>query len=165
MLVSQFLASVVCLVLNWKRIDRKVQTMAKGIADVNGLIVMCLVLGGYSYTVAATSAYGAVLDGLMKLNANYYVICWFAVALLCGCTASTSTGPILFCTSIAPTLIANGADPAILHRLTSVSATTFDSLPHANSMASNIMFFRMSFKEAYPKVFITTVLIPLVYSW
>lgn len=163
-MVAMFFASLICLVLNWKRIDKKVAVMAKGIQDVAGLVVMCLILGGYSYTVAATSAYQALLDGLTNLNANYYVICWASVALICGLTASTSTGPILFLSTIAPSLISQGADPAIIHRLTSVTATTFDSLPHANSMASNIAFFRLSFKEAYPKVFITTVIIPVIYS-
>ena len=163
-MVAMFCSSLVCLIFNWKRIDKKVAVMAKGIQDVTGLVVMCLVLGGYSYTVAATSAYSALLDGLTNLNANYYVICWASVALICGLTASTSTGPILFLSTIAPSLISQGANPSIIHRLTSVTATTFDSLPHANSMASNIAFFRLSFKEAYPKVFITTVLIPLVYS-
>lgn len=163
-MVAMFFASLVCLIFNWKRIDKKVNVMAKGIQDVAGLVVMCLVLGGYSYTVAATSAYQALLDGLTNLNTNYYVICWASVALICGLTASTSTGPILFLSTIAPSLISQGADPAVIHRLTSVTATTFDSLPHANSMASNIAFFRVSFKEAYPKVFVTTVCIPLVYS-
>ncbi|MCD7768840.1 MAG: hypothetical protein LUH36_01775 [Oscillospiraceae bacterium] len=163
-LVAPFFGSVVCLVLNWKRIENKIEVMAKGVNDVTGLVVMCLVLGGYSYTVAATSAYESLLDILAGLDANYYVICWASVALICGLTASTSTGPILFCSTIAPTLISQGADPNIIHRLTSVTATTFDSLPHANSVVSNILFFRLKVKDAYPKVFITTVLVPLAYS-
>lgn len=163
-LVSQAAASVVCLLLNWKRIDNKVKVMGKGVSDVSFLVLICCLLGGYSYTVSATSAYEQLVVWISGLNANAYVITWVAIALFCGLTASTVNGPLLFYATLAPTLIANGANPAAIHRLSTVTATTFDSLPHAASVVSNITFFRLKFKDAYPKVFISTVLIPLVYS-
>ncbi len=163
-LVSQAAASVLCLLLNWRRIDKKVEVLGKGISDVAFLVLICCLLGGYCYTVSATSAYEALIAWISGLNANAYVITWLTIALICGLTASTVNGPILFYTTLAPTLIANGANPAAIHRLSAVTATTFDSLPHAASVVSNITFFRLKFKDAYPKVFITTVLIPLVYS-
>ena len=163
-LVAQAAASVVCLLLNWKRIDNKVQVLGKGVQDVAFLVLICCLLGGYCYTVSATSAYGALIAWISGLNANAYVITWLTIALICGLTASTVNGPILFYTTLAPALMANGANPAIIHRLSTVTATTFDSLPHAAAVVSNITFFRLKFKDAYPKVFITTVLIPLCYS-
>lgn len=163
-LVSQAAASLVCLILNWNRIDNKAKVMGQGVTDVAYLVLICCLLGGYCYTVSATSAYGALIEWISALNANAYVITWVAVALICGLTANTVSGPILFFTTIAPSLIAGGANPAIVHRLTSVTATTFDSLPHASAVVSNITFFKLKFKDAYPKVFITTVVIPLVYS-
>ncbi|MCC8358145.1 MAG: hypothetical protein LJU34_10055, partial [Oscillospiraceae bacterium] len=163
-LVSQAIGSVVCLALNWNRIEHKVEVLGKGVKDVAYLVLICCLLGGYCYTVSATSAYDAIIEWITGLNANAYVITWFSIALLCGLTASTVNGPILFYTTLAPSLIANGANASIIHRLSTVTATTFDSLPHAASVVSNITFFRLKFKDAYPKIFITTVIIPLIYS-
>lgn len=54
--------------------------------------------------------------------------------------------------------------PENIKRDTDVIINLFGNMVRSTDMASNIMFFRMSFKEAYPKVFITTVPVPVIYS-
>jgi len=60
--------------------------------------------------------------------------------------------------------IAMGVDPQALHRLLVCTTQTFDSLPHSQSTATSLSVFGLTHKEAYKDVFVTTVLIPVVFS-
>ena len=57
-----------------------------------------------------------------------------------------------------------GVDVNNLHRIIVTTGTTFDSLPHASSVAGAFAAFELSYKEGYGKYFVTTVIIPVLYS-
>ena len=57
-----------------------------------------------------------------------------------------------------------GVNPAALHRILVMSATTFDSLPHSGSIAGAMAMFQTTHKESYGNVFVLTVIIPTIFT-
>ena len=101
----------------------------------------------------------------MGINASPYVTAWLSVALITGLCASGGAGSTIWLTMFGQAFAEMpGVDVSHLHRIIVTTGTTFDSLPHASSVAGAFAAFKISYKEAYGKYFVTTVLIPVLYS-
>ena len=61
-------------------------------------------------------------------------------------------------------ILAMGADPSAVHRLTSITSTAFDSMPHNGSMCMILMCYGYEHKEGYKYLIISNIAIPLVMS-
>lgn len=85
-----------------------------------------------------------------------------AMDIICGITASSSGGVTIFMELLGDKFLEMGANPAQLHRLTSVAAGTLDSLPHAGPNATFMAVCGLTYKEGYFPVFVITCIIPLI---
>ena len=55
-----------------------------------------------------------------------------------------------------------GVSLELLHRVTSMSSGGLDSLPHAGAIITMFMICRLTHRQAYKDVAVTTVVIPLI---
>lgn len=53
---------------------------------------------------------------------------------------------------------------ALCARLLLCTTQTFDSLPHAQSIANTLGVFGLTHKQAYKELFVTTVIFPTIFS-
>ncbi len=64
--------------------------------------------------------------------------------------------------SLADSFINSGANLAILHRLTNISAGALDTLPHSPGLFLMFAVLGLTHKTAYKHVFACSVIIPLI---
>ena len=57
-----------------------------------------------------------------------------------------------------------GVNAGALRRLLLCTTQTFDSLPHAQSIANTLGVFGLTHKQAYKELFVTTVIFPTIFS-
>jgi H+/gluconate symporter-like permease len=58
--------------------------------------------------------------------------------------------------------LALGIEPAVLHRLVTMAAGGFDSLPHCGAVVAMLAITGLTHREAYRDIFVITVIIPVV---
>lgn len=156
--VSQFLATILIYVMNWKRIDDKMKPVVDTVSQTSDVLLCLIALTGYASVLASTPCYQAVLNWVTTLNMNPYVLTVIAVAIIVAISSDGNGGQIIFFTTVAPALLANPAvNVGVIHRLTTITATTFDSLPQNGSVYMNMRVFGYTHKNGYKYMFLTTV--------
>lgn len=126
-------------------------------------VLLCLAaLTGYGTVLATTPCYNAVLKWVTTLDMNPYVLTVVSVAIIVAITSDANGGMMIFFQTVAPSIVAMGVNPGLVHRLATVTSTTFDSLPQNGSAYMNLRVFGYTHKTGYKYMFLTTVCITSV---
>ena len=114
--------------------------------------------GVVTHTVGFEQFVGLMLDsGLPPLVSSFV-----SVSLVSGITGSTTGGLQIFMQTMAPSYLEAGLQPEVLHRLSTMAAGGFDSLPHCGAVVAMLTITGLTHKEAYRDVGIITVVIPVI---
>lgn len=101
---------------------------------------------------------------MISLNMNPYLLTFLGVMILAGCMGNGTGALVMVLNALSPTLVAAGADMGAVHRIATTTASTLDSLPHNTNVCVSMQVFGLNHKTSYKYVFVSTVLIPLVYA-
>lgn len=119
---------------------------------------------GFAAVVALSPVYKAMLGWLMSVHINPYALTVLAVALICAVSADCMGGLSAFMALLAPQMVAQGANPAAIHRLATVTSGTFDSLPHNGNVNIALEVWGLNHKEGYKHIFWVQTLLPCIYA-
>lgn len=164
--MAQLLAAVWAFVINFKYMNRGsiLKDISRGTIAVIPLAVMLGFISGFGAVAQSTSAFGALLGGMISLNMNPYLLTFLGVMILAGCMGNGTGALVMVLNALSPTLVAAGADMGAVHRIATTTASTLDSLPHNTNVCVSMQVFGLNHKTSYKYVFVSTVLIPLVYA-
>ena len=127
-------------------------------------------LVGFGIIVQYSPSYNVILTGIINAvsqgsSSNMFGTLWILVgvtSIACGVTASATGGLQAVLQPLAPSLLATGINPGILHRVTTMTTGIFDSLPHSSAIINGFKVFGVDHKMCYKYVFVETVLITFV---
>ncbi|MCD8145165.1 MAG: hypothetical protein LUD79_07515 [Oscillospiraceae bacterium] len=165
-ITSLFVGTVFLYVFNWKRIHEKnkFDPITKGMMNAMVPLANTAIIVGFAGVVTATSAYEAMVNKLLSINANPYVTVVISVAVICALCADAIGGVSTFAATLGQTFLGMGVNPQALHRLTLATATTFDSMPHNGSLNVTMQVMGLTHKEVYKHVCVVQIVIPLIYT-
>jgi len=162
-IVTQVGVGLFILLTNWKRfLGSKLDAIYEAISSPIPILVSAFAMAGYGAVVANSNFYTAVVDKLMGTGISGYVLLVIVIMFICGFTADCMSGMLVVISSLAPSLMAAGYNPAVLHRLTALTAQTFDSLPHSYMVAVNLQLYGHDIKSGYKYAFRTTVVMTVI---
>lgn len=161
---SQALATAILYITCHKYFDRPLSEVTTEAAKKVGLAVLvACCLCGYAAVVSDTSAFSSLQALIAKLNLNPYVMTVVSVSALAAISADSNSSVILFLESFADKLLAiPGVNPGLVHRLTLMSATAFDSVPHSATILVTMEIFGIDFKSGYKYVFFSAIVPALI---
>ncbi len=117
---------------------------------------------GFATCVQKVEAFQGIVDGIMNLAVNPYVLCVISVAFLCALTGGSTTGQSIVLPIVTPILESKGLTAGLIHRIATFSATTLDSLPHSGTILMTVTHADLKMKDAYPAIFVTTTLATII---
>ena len=144
--------------------ENKFKVLGDSISFMMPIVIGTSIVVGFATVVANTAVYGAVVGWIMSLNMNPYVLVVIGTTLICILCADCLGGSSSFLALMGEKILAMGADPAAVHRLTSITSTAFDSMPHNGSMCMILMCYGYEHKEGYKYLIISNIVIPLIMS-
>ncbi len=161
--IASFIAIVVGILLYWKRLEKKVETLNKGILQsINATATVSIVVGLGS-VIAATSGYQIVLDALTKMPGTGYLQVILAVNIAAGFTSSSSGGLTIALNSLSDRFINQmGLNPQVVHRLATISSGGLDSLPCNGTVLNELAQAKLKPSEAYFTQFVLSVCLPII---
>jgi H+/gluconate symporter-like permease len=155
------------VILHYRRLPALRESMDAG---ANASVLPLLTVGsvvGFGAVVAALPAFAAVRDAVLSVRGGPLVSLTVAMNLLAGLTGSASGGMTIVLDALGSTYLRlaleQGIDPALLHRLTTISAGTLDALPHNGTVLTVLQVSRLSHRESYFDM-VMTVIVSVIIS-
>lgn len=119
---------------------------------------------GFASVVSKTTAFGALSASFANSSLNPYVLVVVAVMLLAGITASGLSGQNAFNAVLGQTMMDAGVNMQVVHRLGSIAASTFDSMPYSSYISLVLPVFGYDHKSGYKYLVVANIIIPVIYT-
>ena len=161
-LLGALLMLVTCR--NYIHEKNKFVLVGNSISFMMPIVIGTSIVVGFASVVANTEVYNAVVAWIMGLDMNPYVLVVIGTTLMCILCADCLGGSSSFLALMSERILAMGADPAAVHRLTSITSTAFDAMPHNGSICMILMCYGYEHKEGYKYLMISNIAIPMVMS-
>ena len=120
---------------------------------------------GYGAIIASLAAFALIRDNLFGITENAAATAAISTAVISGVTGSASGGMTIalnaFGEDLATLASQQGIDLEVIHRITSMSSTSFDSLPHNGAVITLLLVTGLTHRESYKDIAAITVLIPM----
>lgn len=164
--IAMWISIAEVIVMNWdvciKQITFK-NIISCGAMEIVPFMIMAGCVYGFGNVTAASACFEPLKEAIMTIHLNPYFTAFITIALVAALCADGIAGMTLWLGMFAETFLAMpGVNPAALHRILVMSATTFDSLPHSGSIAGAMAMFQTNHKESYGHVFVLTVIFPTI---
>lgn len=162
---AAILGSVIILITCRKYIyGDKFEIIQNTVTPMLPAIIGTPIVVGFATVVANTAVYEAVVGWVMNLNVNPYVLVLIGTTILCILCADCLGGSSAFLALLGEKIVGMGARADAVHRLTSITSTAFDSMPHNGSICMILLCYGYSHKEGYKYLMISNIAIPMVMS-
>lgn len=161
-IIAMLVGSALALALNWKRLNNKKAIINDGISNaVESIAGPCSIVG-FGTLVQNSGGFQALVNMLLGLNLNPYVMGGGATALLRFVCGSSSGGLQIAMQTLQDAFLSSGANMDILHRLACIWSGTLDSMPYSSATFLFFPYMGLKLREGYRPIFVTSVLIPLI---
>lgn len=142
--------------------SRAMTVMGHGAQDSIMPLINTAVVIGFGGVVTKTAGFQQFTGLMLDSGLPPLVSAFGSVSLVSAITGSASGGLQIFMQTLAPAYLEMGIEPEILHRVATMAAGGFDSLPHCGAVVAMLTITGLTHKEAYRDVGIITVVIPVV---
>jgi H+/gluconate symporter-like permease len=154
------------VVVNFRRLPALRETLDAG---ANSSVLPVLTIGslvGFGAVVAALPAFAAVRDSVLSIQGGPLVSLTVAMNALAGLTGSASGGMSIALDALGETYmklaVEHGIDPALLHRVATMSSGTLDALPHNGTVLTVLQVCGLTHKESYLDMVMTVIVSTIV---
>jgi H+/gluconate symporter-like permease len=152
-----------CAVLLFPRARRQVLgAFGHGTQDAVLPLFNTAAMIGFGGVVTHTAGFEQFTRAMLETPLPPLLSMFSSISVVSGITGSASGGLQIFMATMAQDYLAMGIEPAVLHRLVTMAAGGFDSLPHCGAVVAMLAITGLTHREAYRDVFVTTVVIPVV---
>ncbi|MCD7887333.1 MAG: GntP family permease [Clostridiales bacterium] len=163
--LAMFVGSLLLVLLCSKQIGNTLKDIiAKGVNNGVGATVMAAAIIGFSTVLQTCVGFEAIKNWVLNFNMNPYITEFLGLNILAGIMGSGTASVQTFFQFFTTSLVEKGASPAALHRLAPACVTGMNTLPNAGGMVAQLNWMKISLKDGYWYVFVTSVLAPMIGS-
>ena len=156
-----FGAALICFATCYKHIHvNKFTVWQDALMQLIPVFIATPIVVGFSSVVQNTECFNAIVGAIMNMNINPYVLIVIGTTLMCIMCADCLGGSAAFLGLMSENLLAMGAAPAAIHRLTLITSAAFDSMPHNGSIMMILMCYGYEHKDGYKYLVVSNILIP-----
>lgn len=138
------------------------RTMGLGTADSIMPLISTAAVIGFGGVVTQTSGFQGFVALATHNDWPPMLSIFSSVSIISAITGSASGGLQIFMQTLAPAYLEAGVEPEVLHRIATMAAGGFDSLPHCGAVVAMLTITQLTHREAYRDVGIITVVIPVI---
>ena len=129
-----------------------------------GFLMLAGCVYGFGQVITSAACITPIQNAILTLNLNPYITAMISVSVIAGLCTDGITAMMIWLPMFGQSYLDMGVNPGALRRLLLCTTQTFDSLPHAQSVANTLGVFGLTHKQAYKELFITTVVFPVIFS-
>lgn len=160
--LAMFVGSVLLVIFCRKQVGGTLKDIiAKGVNNGVGATVMAAAIIGFSTVLQTSIGFEAIKNWVLSFSMNPYITEFLGLNILAGIMGSGTASVQTFFQFFTTSLVNKGASPAALHRIAPAAVTGMNTLPNAGGMVAQLNWMKISLKDGYGYVFVTSVLAPL----
>lgn len=160
--ISLGVGTIICLALFANIRKTAFTTLGNGSNDSLMPMLNSAAIIGYGGVVVQTAGFQQLGDVVLNSSLPPLLSLFGSVSVISAITGSASGGLQIFMQTMAQDYIAMGLDPEVVHRVATVAAGGFDSLPHCGAVITMLTITQLTHKEAYRDTGVITVVIPVI---
>jgi H+/gluconate symporter-like permease len=159
-------AILTLIITHYRRLPALRETLDAG-ANSSVLPIMTVAsLVGFGAVIAKLPAFDAVRDAVLQVPGGPLVSLVVAMNALAGLTGTASGGMAIVLNTLGETYMQlateHGIDPALMHRLTTISAGTLDALPHNGTVLLLLQIADLTHRESYLDMVMTVIVSTII---
>ncbi len=160
-LIALAAAILTLIIVNYQRLLKLRESLDAG-ANSSVLPIMTVAsLVGFGAVVAAMPAFTIVRDAVLQIPGGPLVSLVVAMNALAGLTGTASGGMAIALNALGSEYmrlaLEHGIDPALMHRLTVISAGTLDALPHNGTVLLLLQISKQTHADSYFDMVMTVI--------
>lgn len=159
--VALTVGTLTVVIVNYRRLPALRESMDAG---ANSSVLPVLTVGslvGFGAVVAAMPAFAVVRDAVLSIRGGPLVSLTASMNVLAGLTGSASGGMAIALDALGDTYMRlafeHGIDPALMHRVATISSGTLDSLPHNGAVLTVLQVSGLTHLESYFDMVMTVI--------
>jgi H+/gluconate symporter-like permease len=160
--ISLGIGTILCLALFRSIRQTAFTTLGNGTNDSLMPMLNSAAIIGYGGVVVQTPGFQQLGDVALNSSLPPLLSLFGSISVISAVTGSASGGLQIFMQTMAQDYIAMGLDPEVVHRVATVAAGGFDSLPHCGAVITMLTITQLTHKEAYRDTAVITVVIPVI---
>lgn len=162
--ISLGLGALLTLVLNWKYLKPVgiLATLNGGAMQAIAPMATVGAMVGFANVVTGTEAFGTITTALFGMDIPPVLLVIIFCGIIAGLTGGSGTGFLVSLPILAPTLLAQGVDPEMIHRVGLFAGTAISMLPYSGCILMFLPISGLKLKDIYGQVFWTMVVWGLV---
>ena len=149
------------VVINYSRLPALRESLDAGANSAALPILTISSLVGFGAVVAALPAFTMVRDAVLSVPGGPLISLTVSMNILAGLTGTASGGMAIALNALGDTFLRlaseHGIDPALMHRVTTISAGTLDALPHNGTVLMLLQISKLTHKESYLDMVMTVI--------
>jgi H+/gluconate symporter-like permease len=166
-IVGLFLAILLLIAGNWRRLTDLRTTLDKGTNASVLPIVNTASLVGFGSVIAALPVFAMITEAVLAIGGGSPLVSVAAsVAILSAMTGSASGGMSIALDALGPTLVdlarSAGVSLEAMHRVTAVASGALDALPHNGAVITLLSVCGLTHGTSYFDVLMTSVVGPMI---
>ena len=138
--------------------------LSQGCTGMWGFLLLAGCVFGFGQVVTTSAIVAPVQEWVLGLNLSPYITAMLSVAVIAALCTDGISAMMVWLPMFGQQYLDMGVNAGALRRLLLCTTQTFDSLPHAQSIANTLGVFGLTHKQAYKELFVTTVLFPVIFS-
>ena len=164
--LAQLAGCVVLVAMQFKRCKKIgfARILSQGCTGMWGFLMLAGCVYGFGQVITSAACIAPVQEAILTLNLNPYITAMISVAVIAALCTDGITAMMIWLPMFGQSYLDMGVNAGALRRLLLCTTQTFDSLPHAQSVANTLGVFGLTHKQAYKELFITTVVFPVIFS-
>jgi H+/gluconate symporter-like permease len=160
-IVALAAANLTVIAVDYRRMRSLRQSLDAGANSAALPMLMIASLVGFGAVVAALPAFKVVRDAVFSIRGGPLVTLTVAMNVLAGLTGTASGGMAIVLNAFGDNFMQLGAehgiDPALMHRVTTISAGTLDALPHNGTVLLLLNISGLTHRESYFDMVMTVI--------
>jgi H+/gluconate symporter-like permease len=149
------------VIINYGRLPALRESLDAGANSAALPILTISSLVGFGAVVAALPAFAVVRDAVLSIPGGPLISLTVAMNTLAGLTGTASGGMAIALNALGESYMRlaaeHGIDPALMHRLTTISAGTLDALPHNGTVLLLFQISKLTHRESYFDMVMTVI--------
>ncbi|TXS95790.1 GntP family permease [Parahaliea maris] len=154
--------TLLCVVLFPTLRSRALHCIGEGTQDSIMPLINTAAVIGFGGVVTHTEGFQQFVQLMLEAPLPPLLSMFTSISMISAITGSASGGLQIFMTTMAQGYLDMGIAPGTLHRLATMAAGGFDSLPHCGAVVAMLTITGLSHKQAYRDVGMVTVVIPVL---
>jgi H+/gluconate symporter-like permease len=161
LLLALAAGTLTVVIVNYRRFPALRESLDAGANSAALPILMISSLVGFGAVVAALPAFATVRDAVLQMPGGVLASLVVSMNVLAGLTGTASGGMAIALNALGDNFMRlaaeHGIDPALMHRVTTISAGTLDALPHNGTVLLLLQISNLTHRESYLDMVMTVI--------